>query len=83
MLSKFLSSIRHDYSCAQIAATEERISTLEEYISECKTRMRDLDREIDMYEDQLLKTMEKRLDLIELMDATDNAPIPKTTQKLA
>jgi hypothetical protein len=83
MLSKFLSSIRHDYSCAQIAATEERINTIEEYISECKARMYELDREINMYEDQLVKTMEKRLDLIEMMDAAESAPITKTTQKLA
>jgi len=78
----FLSSIRADFTNAQIAATEERIIKLEQYIAECKERARELDREQDHYEDQLIKAMEKRLDLIEMMEAAPTAST-QTSQKLA
>jgi len=80
----FLSSIRHDYTCAQIEAVEDRISKLNTYIKECKERMYELDREMDHYEDQLTKSMEKRLDLIETMDAIEaTSTRTHSTQKLA
>ncbi len=79
----FLSSIRADFTNAQIASVEERIENLNTYIRECKDRKYDLDREIDHYENQLIKSMEKRLDLIEIMEAAPTASTIKTTQKLA
>ncbi len=80
---KFISSIRHDFTCAQISSVEERIDNLNAYIREAKDRKYDLEREIDHYEDQLVKSMEKRLHLIELMEAAPTSSIIKTTQKLA
>jgi uncharacterized coiled-coil DUF342 family protein len=79
----FLSSIRVDFTNAQIASTEERIDTLNKYIKECKERAYDLEREIDHYEDQLVKSMEKRLDLIDMMEAAPTTSITKQTHKLA
>lgn len=79
----FLSSIRSDFTNAQIDAVEERIIKLNEYIAECKERARELDREQDRYEDALIKAMEKRLDLIETMEAATTAPTVKHQHKLA
>lgn len=79
----FLSSIKADFTNAQIAAIEDRIVKLSEYIKECNERARELEREIDHYEDQLIKAMEKRLDLIEIMDAAPTTSTIKNTQKLA
>jgi uncharacterized coiled-coil DUF342 family protein len=79
----FLSSIRVDFTNAQIASTEERIDTLNKYIKECKERAYDLEREIDHYEDQLVKSMEKRLDLIDMMEVAPTTSITKQTHKLA
>lgn len=78
----FLASIRADFTSAQIDAVEDRITKLKMYITECKERMHDLEREQDHYEDQLIKAMEKRLDLIETMEATPIAST-QTSQKLA
>jgi len=81
---KFLSSIKCDYTCAQISSVEERIVKLEEYIKECKQRSYDLEREMDHYEDQLTKAMEKRLDLFDKMDAAaTTSTIFKKSQRLA
>ena len=78
----FLSSIRADFTNAQIDAVEDRITKLNMYITECKERMHDLEREQDHYEDALIKAMEKRLDLIETMEAAVTASI-KNQHKLA
>lgn len=79
----FLSSIRHDYVCCQIESVEKRINDIEAYIKECDESIYNLRREKDHYEEVLIKEMEKRLDLIEIMDAAPTTSTIKQTHKLA
>lgn len=71
----FLSSIKNDYNCAQIQSIEDHIKKLKGFISKCDQKIHDEMRDRDHYDDQITKAMEKRLDLIEMMDEAGTSSI--------
>lgn len=76
----FLASIKTDYACAQIESIEAHIEKLQEYIRKCDQKIHNEMRDRDHYDEQITKAMEKRLDLIEMMDEASTSPITKTHQ---
>ncbi len=51
----FLSSLKSDYTHAQIESVELRIKQLKAFIKDCDQKMYDIEHEKDHYEEQLLK----------------------------
>ena len=71
----FLASIQNDYTCAQISSIDEQIKKLRNDIRKCDQKIHDEQRDRDHYDEQITKAMEKRLDLIEIMDEASTPSI--------